>query len=92
LPHEIQEVLLQEAESGLAKSALLARVKELKQTNSDADSDAEIDPPQQFRQSAQRLYSKKAWERIRSDTKLKRKFQRLQSLANELLEAIQDQP
>jgi ParB family chromosome partitioning protein len=86
LPPEIQEDLLQEVEGGLAKSALLERVKELKQA--DADSAAEIDPPQQFRQSAQKLYSKKAWKRIQSDAKLKRKFQRLQSLADELLEAL----
>lgn len=92
LPPEIQEDLLQEVEGGLAKSALLERVKELKQANTDADSAAEIDPPQKFRQSAQKLYSKKVWKSIQSDAKLKRKFQRLQSLADELLEAIQDQP
>jgi ParB family chromosome partitioning protein len=92
LSSDAQKDLLQEAEGGLAKSALLERVKELKQANTDADGAAEIDPPQQFRQSAQKLYSKKAWKRIQSDTKLKRKFQRLQSLADELLEAIQDQP
>ncbi|MBE7385815.1 MAG: ParB/RepB/Spo0J family partition protein [Leptolyngbya sp. SIO1E4] len=90
LPSEVQEDLLREAEEGLAKSTLLERVKELKQTGSSNDSDAEVDPPQQFRQSAQKLYNKKAWKRIQADSKLKKKFQRLQSLTNELIAAIQD--
>lgn len=90
LPSEIQEDLLRQTEEGLAKSALLERVKGIKQANSNVSDDAKVIPPQQFRQTVQRLYSKKAWTRIQSDSKLEKKFQRLQSLANELLEAIQD--
>lgn len=64
LPPEVQADLLQEAEGGLAKSELLERVKELKQADAHADGGAEGDPPQQFRQSAQKLYSQKAWKQI----------------------------
>jgi ParB family chromosome partitioning protein len=108
LPPAIQQTLLREVEAGLAKSTLLERVRELKQGGSStnlatdlaadlatevtAEVTAEVDPPRQFRQSAQQLYGKKAWKRIQSDAKLKRKFQRLQSLADELLEAIQRTP
>lgn len=91
LPLEVQEDLLHEAENGLAKSALLERVKELKQANLDISSDVNIDPSKKFRQSAQKLYSKKLWGRIQADSKLMKKFQRLQSLADELLEALNEE-
>lgn len=86
LPPETQEDLLKQAEEGIAKSALLERVKKLKRSNLEADGD--IDLPQKFRKSAQKLYSKKSWSRIQTDSKLKKKFQRLQALADELLEAL----
>lgn len=89
LPSEAQEDLLRQAEEGIAKSVLLERVKELKHANS-VDADNGVDSPQKFRQSAQKIYSKKFWSRIQADSKLKKKFQRLQSLAEELLEALDE--
>ena len=90
LPPEIQEDLLRQTEEGLAKSALLEQVKDIKRANSNDSEDAKNIPPQQFRQTVQKLYNKKAWTRIQANSKLEKKFQRLQSLANEILEAIQD--
>ena len=91
LPSDVQADLLREAEAGLAKRALLERVKELKQANFDTSCGADMEPPRQFRRSAEQLYSKSAWNRIQADSKLKKKFQRLQALANELIEALQEQ-
>lgn len=91
LPSEVQADLLRKTEEGLTKSVLLERVKQLKQADAHAEGSTEGDTPQQFRQSTRELYSQKAWRRIQSDPKLKKKFQRLQSLTDELLQAIQEQ-
>lgn len=92
LPPDIQTDLLEAAETGLAKRALLDRVKALKQAQVEGEEMSVVEPPQQFRQSAQKLYSKTAWKRIQADAKLRRKFQRMQALADELLAAIADSP
>ncbi|MEO1298849.1 MAG: ParB/RepB/Spo0J family partition protein, partial [Cyanobacteria bacterium J06636_16] len=89
LSPEVQSALLSKAENGLPKSSLMERVKELKQAHSEVD-DTAGDLSKRFRQSAQKLYSHKSWKRIQANSKLKKKFQRLQVLADELLVALED--
>jgi ParB family chromosome partitioning protein len=86
LPQEQQSHLLHEAiEQGLTKSALMATVKALKEKNKTNPQDG---LREQFHQSYQQLRSKKVWQKIEAEPKLKEKFRKMQALAEELLTAV----
>ena len=89
LPPDVQADLLKKVEDGLAKGSLLEQVKEMKQNHIKVN-DTDDDSSKQFRQSTQRLYRQKNWKRIQANVKLKKKFQRLQSLTDELLAALEE--
>lgn len=89
LPDAMQQDLLSDVENGLAKSSLMEQVKKLKQTSL-ADDNSDVDLPHKFRQSAQKIYSKRNWKLIQSNSKLKKKYQRLQVLADEILMALEN--
>lgn len=79
---ELRQELLQNAiDKGMTKKALADRVKEIKANSEGHNSDRV--------QVLQRLGSKKNLKKIESNPALKKKFQRLTTLAEELMQALE---
>lgn len=89
LPLKSEEVLLQEViDQGLTKSALMDRVKEAKAEEIKSEEPDQEDLRLQFHQRYQQLRTKRSWQKIVGNPVLKKKFEKMQSLADELVQAI----
>lgn len=89
LPPDRQATLLEEAvSSGFTKKALMERVQTLKASPADSGLETQ-DLKARVHRSYQQIRTKRTWAKIEASPKLRKKFERIALLIDELLDAVE---